>query len=100
MQPAKKICRIAPESRAHRMAEPHRERWIDPGLSWSQLRAFQTCARLSTFNAAATELNLTASPVRHQVGLLAARLGFTLFERQGGQLSLTSTVVSFYRQIS
>jgi hypothetical protein len=37
-------------------AELHRERWTDPGLSWSQLRAFQTCARLSSFNAAATAL--------------------------------------------
>ena len=100
MQPAKKICRIAPESRAHQMAEPHRERWTDPGLSWSQLRAFQTCARLSSFNAAAAELNLTASAVRHQVGLLEARLGVKLFERQGGRLSLTSIGVSFERQIS
>jgi LysR family transcriptional regulator, glycine cleavage system transcriptional activator len=81
-------------------AEPHRERWTDPGLSWSQLRAFQTCARLSSFNAAAAELNLTASAVRHQVGLLEARLGVKLFERQGGRLSLTSIGVSFERQIS
>src|SRR5258706_4365212 len=82
------------------MAEPHRERWTDPGLSWSQLRAFQTCARLSSFNAAAAELNLTASAVRHQVGLLEARLGVKLFERQGGRLSLTSIGVSFERQVS
>jgi LysR family transcriptional regulator, glycine cleavage system transcriptional activator len=81
-------------------AEPHRERWTDPGLSWSQLRAFQTCALLSSFNAAATELNLTASAIRHQVGLLEARLGVKLFERQGGRLSLTSIGVSFERQIS
>jgi LysR family transcriptional regulator, glycine cleavage system transcriptional activator len=81
-------------------AEPQRERWTDPGLSWSQLRAFQSCARLSSFNAAATELNLTASAIRHQVGLLEARLGVKLFERQGGRLSLTSTGISFERQIS
>jgi len=85
----------------HRMkSEPHRERWTDPGLSWSQLRAFETCARLSSFNAAASELNLTASAVRHQVGLLEARLGVKLFERQGGQLSLTSIGMSFERQTS
>jgi hypothetical protein len=83
------------------MVEPHRERWTDPGLSWSQLRAFQACARLSSFNAAATELNLTASAVRHQVGLLEARLGGKLFERQGGgRLCLTSIGVAFERQIS
>jgi LysR family transcriptional regulator, glycine cleavage system transcriptional activator len=81
-------------------AEPHRERWTDPGLSWSQLRAFQACARLSSFNAAAAELNLTASAVRHQLGLLEARLAVKLFERQGGRLSLTSIGVSFERQIS
>jgi len=81
-------------------AEPHREGWTDPGLSWSQLRAFQTCARLSSFNAAATELNLTASAVRYQVGLLEARLGVKLFERQGGRLSLTSIGMSFERQTS
>jgi LysR family transcriptional regulator, glycine cleavage system transcriptional activator len=81
-------------------AELHRERWTDPGLSWSQLRAFQSCARLSSFNAAATELNLTASAVRHQIGLLEVRLGVKLFERQGGRLSLTSIGVSFDRQIS
>jgi len=80
--------------------EPHRERWTDPGLSWGQLRAFQTCARLSSFNAAASELNLTASAVRHQVGLLEARLGVRLFERQGGRLSLTSIGMSFERQTS
>jgi len=80
--------------------EPHRERWTDPGLSWSQLRAFETCARLSSFNAAASELNLTASAVRHQVGLLEARLGVKLFERQGGQLTLTSIGMSFDRQTS
>jgi LysR family transcriptional regulator, glycine cleavage system transcriptional activator len=81
-------------------AEPHRERWTDPGLSWSQLRAFQACARLSSFTAAATELSLTASAVRHQVALLEARLGVRLFERQGGRLALTSIGVSFDRQIS
>lgn len=81
-------------------AEPHRERWTDPGLSWSQLRAFQACARLSSFNAAAAELNLTASAVRHQVGLLEARLRVKLFERRGGQLSLTSIGMSFERQTS
>jgi LysR family transcriptional regulator, glycine cleavage system transcriptional activator len=81
-------------------AELDRERWTDPGLSWSQLRAFQTSARLSSFNAAATALNLSASAVRHQVSLLEARLGVKLFERQGGRLSLTSIGTSFEREIS
>jgi len=81
-------------------AEPPLERWADPGLSWSQLRAFQACAQLLSFNAAATGLNLTASAVRHQIGLLEGRLGGKLFERQGGRLSLTAIGISFERQIS
>jgi DNA-binding transcriptional LysR family regulator len=42
----------------------------DPGLSWSQLRAFEACAKLLSFNAAAASLNLTPAAVRYQVGLL------------------------------
>jgi LysR family transcriptional regulator, glycine cleavage system transcriptional activator len=72
----------------------------DPGLSWSQLRAFEACARLSSFNAAAAELNLTASAIRYQAGLLEGRIGVKLLERQGGRLSLTSAGTVFARQIS
>jgi LysR family glycine cleavage system transcriptional activator len=72
----------------------------DPGLSWSQLRAFEACARLSSFNAAAAELNLTASAIRYQAGLLEGRIGVKLLDRQGGRLSLTSAGTAFARQIS
>jgi DNA-binding transcriptional LysR family regulator len=72
----------------------------DPGLSWSQLRAFEACARLSNFNLAAASLNLTASAVRHQIGLLEARLGVRLYERQGGRLALTPTGAAFQRRIA
>src|SRR5260370_22246966 len=41
-----------------------------------------------------------AAPFHCQVGLLEARLGVKLFERQGGRLCLTSTGASFERQIS
>jgi LysR family transcriptional regulator, glycine cleavage system transcriptional activator len=71
----------------------------DPGLSWSQLRAFDACARLSSFNAAALKLSLSPSAVRFQIGLLESRLGACLFERQGGRLVLTEIGQSFARQI-
>jgi LysR family transcriptional regulator, glycine cleavage system transcriptional activator len=80
--------------------EPQPSLSKDPGLSWSQLRAFEACARLSSFNAAAAELNLTASAIRYQAGLLEGRIGVKLLERQGGRLSLTSAGTAFARQIS
>jgi LysR family transcriptional regulator, glycine cleavage system transcriptional activator len=71
----------------------------DPGLSWSQLRAFEACARLSSFNAAALKLSLSPSAVRFQIGLLESRLGVRLFERQGGRLALTEIGQSFAQKI-
>jgi len=81
------------------MASKPGEVFQDPGLSWSQLRAFSACARLSSFNGAATALNLTAAAVRHQVALLEARLGAQLFQRQGGRISLTQIGSAFAREI-
>jgi LysR family transcriptional regulator, glycine cleavage system transcriptional activator len=72
----------------------------DPGLSWSQLRAFEACARLSSFGGAALALSVTTSAVRFQVGLLEGRLGVALFERQGGRLMLTDIGQTFARQIA
>ena len=72
----------------------------DPGLSWSQLRAFDASARLSSFNAAAASLNLTPAAVRYQVGLLEARLGVRLCERRGGRLALTAAGASFRGRIA
>ena len=78
--------------------DPRSDMATDPGLSWSQLRAFEACARLASFNAAAAQLNLGAAAIRHQVGLLEGRLGVRLFERQAGRLALTAAGVSFERQ--
>jgi LysR family glycine cleavage system transcriptional activator len=72
----------------------------DPGLSWSQLRAFEASARLLSFNAAATSLNLTPAAIRYQVGLLEARLGVRLYERRGGRLALTKIGAAFRRRIA
>jgi LysR family transcriptional regulator, glycine cleavage system transcriptional activator len=99
MYSASKICIVERKGRRLKPEQQHLP-WKDPGLTWSQLRAFEACARLSSFNAAAAELNLTASAVRHQAGLLEARIGVKLLERQGGRLSLTSTGTAFARQIS
>jgi LysR family transcriptional regulator, glycine cleavage system transcriptional activator len=84
---------LKPEQQQHPLSK-------DPGLSWSQLRAFEACARLSSFNAAAAELNLTASAIRYQAGLLEGRIGVKLLERQGGRLSLTSAGAAFAQQIA
>jgi LysR family glycine cleavage system transcriptional activator len=72
----------------------------DPGLSWSQLRAFEACAKLLSFNAAAASLNLTPAAVRYQVGLLEARLGVRLYDRQGGRLALTTIGTAFRGRIA
>jgi LysR family transcriptional regulator, glycine cleavage system transcriptional activator len=72
----------------------------DPSLSWSQLRAFEACVRLSSFNAAALKLSVSAAAVRFQIGLLESRLGVPLFERQGGRLFPTAIGQAFARQIA
>ena len=72
----------------------------DPGLSWSQLRAFDACSRLASFRSAAVALNISASAVRFQVGLLEARLAVRLFERQDGRLVPTAVGEALARQIA
>ena len=72
----------------------------DPALSWSQLRAFEACSRLLSFNAAAASLNLTPAAVRYQVGLLEARLGVRLYDRRGGRLALTAIGTTFRGRIA
>ena len=71
----------------------------DPGLSWSQLRAFIACSRNRSFNAAAAALALTGAAVRYQIGLLEHRLGGRLFDRRGGALIPTDLGVSFAQRI-
>lgn len=72
----------------------------DPGLSWSQLRAFDACVRLKSFGTAAVKLSMSASAIRFQISLLENRLGVTLFERQGGSLALTDIGRNFSKQIA
>lgn len=72
----------------------------DPGLSWSQLKAFEACVRLANFSTAAAALGLTASAVRYQIGLLEDRLGVRLFDRNGGRLAPTAAGADLAQQIA
>lgn len=53
------------------------------------LAAFEAAARLSSFAAAASELNLTPSAVSHQILALEKQLGLQLFARVGRGIELT-----------
>ena len=56
----------------------------------STLRVFEAAARRRSFQAAATELNLTPSAVSHAVRKMEESLGVVLFERVGRGVSLSS----------
>ncbi|PKR54709.1 LysR substrate-binding domain-containing protein [Thalassospira marina] len=56
--------------------------------SLNALRAFEAAARLGSFARAASELSVTPGAVSQQVANLEARLGITLFDRNGPQLTL------------
>ncbi len=59
-----------------------------PPLQW--LRAFEAAARLSSFSAAAEELNLTPAAVSHQIRSLEQHLRGQLFKRLPRGLQLTT----------
>jgi LysR family transcriptional regulator, glycine cleavage system transcriptional activator len=63
--------------------------WTPPPLT--QLRAFETAARMLSFTAAAIELNQTQGAISHQVNALEARLDVKLFDREPRGLKLTET---------
>ncbi len=54
------------------------------------LRSFESAARLGSFTAAATELNVGQSAVSHQVKALETYFGFALFHRGKGSPVLTA----------
>ena len=58
----------------------------------STLRVFEAAARRRSFQAAATELDLTPSAVSHAVRKMEESLGVVLFERVGRGVSLSSEV--------
>ncbi|MBV8752643.1 MAG: LysR family transcriptional regulator [Hyphomicrobiales bacterium] len=57
--------------------------------SVQELSAFEAAARHGNFSRAADELALTQSAISKQVSHLEARLGVTLFEREGRRVILT-----------
>lgn len=78
---------------------PESDFTTDPGISWSQLRAFQACLTLRSFGSAASALNLTPAAVRHQVGLLERRFGGPLFVRHSGHLTPNDIGAAFGREV-
>ncbi|MBV1959967.1 MAG: LysR family transcriptional regulator [Pseudomonadales bacterium] len=55
----------------------------------NSLRAFDAAARLTSFKAAALELNVTPTAVSHQIRNLEEKLGTLLFERKPRAITLT-----------
>lgn len=61
---------------------------VDPSI-FSSLRTFEVAARVLSFTKAADVLSITQSAVSQQIRHLETRLGYPLFVRQRGRLSLT-----------
>src|SRR3954453_18510996 len=64
------------------------------------LRAFEAAARLLSFTAAASELNVTQAAVSHQIKALEDRLGLKLFRRVGRGLLLTDAAPACFAEIA
>lgn len=64
------------------------------------LRAFETAARLGTFERAAEALHITASAVSKRVATLESLLGTPLFTRSGKALQLTATGREYLQQVA
>ncbi|MEH6629148.1 MAG: LysR substrate-binding domain-containing protein [Motiliproteus sp.] len=56
----------------------------------NSIRVFDAAARLKSFKAAASELNVTPTAVSHQIRSLEDRLGTLLFERKTRAIELTA----------
>ncbi|SNY93167.1 LysR family transcriptional regulator, regulator of gene expression of beta-lactamase [Cohaesibacter sp. ES.047] len=61
-----------------------------PDIPLNALRTFEAVARQGSFTNAAIELRVTQAAVSHQIARLEELLGFQLFHRTRGGLSLTS----------
>ncbi len=67
--------------------------------STQALRALESFARLGAVWKTAEEMNLTRSAVSHQLRLLERDLGFTVFERVGTRIELTSRGCAFANDV-
>ncbi|NBF04018.1 LysR family transcriptional regulator [Pseudomonas sp. Fl5BN2] len=68
--------------------------------SLDALLAFDTAARLKSFEQAAQALSLTCSALRKRITGLEQLLGLSLFERQGGSLLLTAHGAAYLEQVT
>ena len=64
------------------------------------LRAFEAAARNLSFTVAANELCVTQAAISHQIRQLESWLGFSLFERRGHVLTLTTKGRSYLPELS
>lgn len=63
------------------------------------LAAFEAAARLSSFAAAASELNLTPSAISHQILALEKQVGLELFARVGRGIELTRAGQRYFDKV-
>jgi DNA-binding transcriptional LysR family regulator len=66
----------------------------------TNLLAFETVARRRSFALAASELNLTASAISHQVARLESHLGVRLFERSAHGVRLSRAGQNYLERVS
>ncbi len=64
------------------------------------VRAFEACYRLGSFTRAAQELNVGQPAISHQIRLLEADLGTTLFTKHGAQTLPTGAADLYYREVA
>jgi LysR family transcriptional regulator, glycine cleavage system transcriptional activator len=68
-------------------------------IGLAELRGFEAAARLLSFTAAATELNLTQSSISRQIAALEQQVGRPLFVRKTRALALTAAGVQLQRAV-
>jgi len=73
---------------------------LNPFASFLALRSFEAAARLSSFQQAANELNLTSSAISHQIKRLEDELGQKLFVRVQRKVYLTPSGETLYASVS
>ena len=66
----------------------------------NSLFTFEAVARLGSFSAAATELNVTQPAVSRSINTLETHLGYTLFKRHGRWIELTQNGDKLFRATS
>jgi len=68
--------------------------------STNSLFAFETVARLRSFSAAASELNVTQPAISRAINALETHLGYSLFNRHGRWIELTYNGDKLFRATS